>query len=382
MYDNKNNNKISSLNQLDVTQDVNIEKLTGDTLSNFINEHNFSGFTIMSNATINLLKYDCALAVYCYLACKPNDWVISVENVKNHFDISKPKAYKIFDYLIEVGLLERKVIRENGKHKQTIYYLYISPKKSDEKLEAEKLIAEKLPTTKKRINKESNINTLNNNVVSSKSRYSESFERFWNASNRRGEKMKAYSAWKAHKLDNKIDLMIDLLETNYSRKHGDKETKYQPHISTWINYMPWEEGEAKTEEEIIAKAHEQLQSTKDNLPIEIANEQIKNSEPIKRDSTRLQDYLIHLGVFLPFHLREAFILGLKGRNIDTGDFNLQLIAKEIEKIKGNGLNIERCIEKFLMSSWRSFSVDYFLREDVKKDKGSWFDDPYAPHNLL
>lgn len=382
MYDNKNNNKISSSNQRDVTQDVNIEKLTGDILSNFINEHNFSGFTIMSNATINLLKYDCALAVYCYLACKPNDWIINVENIKNHFNMGKEKAYKIVNYLIEFGLMERKDIRENGKHKETIYYLYISPKRHAENQVAENQVAEKPPHTKKRINKEKNINTLNNNVVSSKNRYSEAFESFWNFTNKRGEKIKAFSSWRAHKLDSKADEMISLLEKNYQRKYGDKEPRYQPHISTWINYEPWEEGEAKTEEEIIAKAHEQIQATKDNLPKKIAGAEIKNREPIASDSKRLQDHLIHLGVFIPFHLLEAFILGLKGRNIDTSDFNLQLIAKEVIKIKENGLNIERCIEKFLMSSWKSFSVDYFSREDVKKDKGSWFDDPYAPHNLL
>lgn len=168
MNDKKNNNNNFTYNQIDVTQavtqDVNIQKLTGETLNNFINEHNFSGFTIMSNATINLLNYDCALAVYCYLACKPNDWKICVENIKNHFNISKPKAYKIFDYLMEVGLLERKVIRENGKHKTTVYFLYVTPKKhNNEKLKAENLIAEKIPTTKKRINKENIINEKENN---------------------------------------------------------------------------------------------------------------------------------------------------------------------------------------------------------------------------
>lgn len=230
--------------------------------------------------------------------------------------------------------------------------------------------------------KENYIHNSQYNEPKKKSRYSENFELFWNASNKRGEKIKAYSAWKAHKLDNKVDLLIALLETNYQRKHGDKATKYKPHISTWINYCPWEEGEAKTEEEIIAKAHEQLQSTKDNLPAKVTSVQIIDQECNTSDSTRLQDCLVPLGVFINSNLREAFILGLKGRNIDTSGYNLEIISKELIKIREKGLSIERCIEKFLMSSWKSFSVDYFLKDDVKSEKGSWFDDPYAPHNLI
>jgi len=378
MYDNKNNKNNIQSNQIDViqdvTQDVNIEKLTGATLSNFINEHNFSGFTIMSNSTINLLKYDCALGVYCYLASKPNNWIISVENIKSHFDISKEKAYKIVNHLIEVGLLERKDFRENGKHKKTIYYLYISPKKQDPEFqETEFQEAEKPPTTKKRIKQ---INNINNNISCSntKKSYSDEFESFWSQSNKRGEKVKAYAAWKSHKLDNQLDLMIDLLQSNYSLKFGDREVRYQPHISTWINYRPWEEGAVKTEEEIIAKAHEQLQATKDNLPA-----QINDTKPISSDLERFKQQSLRFGLTIKDNLIEAFLEALKSRNISIYQSNLEIIIEELQKMKFEGLDVNDCIKKFLLSSWKSFSIDYFQKKKAKRESLS---NPFALHNQL
>jgi hypothetical protein len=217
---------------------------------------------------------------------------------------------------------------------------------------------------------------LINNGESSKSHYTEAFESFWQSSIKRGEKAKAYSAWKLHKLDNKAQEMIELLETNYKVKHGANETKYQPHISTWINYRPWEEGKALTEEEVIAKAHEQLQSTKDNLPAKI-----KNTNPIKSDLERFQQYTLSMGLFININALEIFLNALNDKNIPTHDVNLELFADELQKIELYGLNAENCIKKFSMSSWKSFSIDYFAKEE-KKQKGDWFDDPLAPHNLL
>lgn len=223
--------------------------------------------------------------------------------------------------------------------------------------------------------KEDYLHNLHINEPKKKNNYSEEFEKFWSKTNKRGEKVRAYSAWKSNNLDSKVDIMIDLLKTNYDLKYADWGKKYWPHISSWINYRPWEEGAVLTEEEVIAKAHEQLQSTKDNLPVKQ-----KTQKLIKSDVRSFYDICFANGVFIEENVLEAFIFGLKDRNISTDEFNLNLIAKELFAIQANRLDVTKCIQRFLMSSWKSFSMDYF-KKDIKNEKGGWIDDPFAPHNI-
>jgi hypothetical protein len=228
------------------------------------------------------------------------------------------------------------------------------------------------PINKEYINKD----IINTNIYiepKKKNSYSDEFELFWSHSNKRGEKVKAYAAWRSHRLDDKPDMMIELLKSNYDLKFGDREQKFLPHISTWINYRPWEEGGVKTQDEIIAKAHEQLQSTKDNLPA-----QIDNSEPILSDTERFKNLSLRFGLTIKDNLIEAFLEALKARNISVYESHLEIIMEELQKIKFEGLDVNDCIKKFLMSSWKSFSIDYFKKGKTKRPSLS---NPFALHNL-
>tara|TARA_R110000868_G_scaffold404861_1_gene683508 strand:- start:1328 stop:2566 length:1239 start_codon:yes stop_codon:yes gene_type:complete len=205
--------------------------------------------------------------------------------------------------------------------------------------------------------------------------YSEEFENFWSCTNKRGEKTKAYSAWKTHKLDKQLETMIDLIKTNYELKYGDREVRYQPHISTWINYRPWEEGAVKTEEEIIAKAQEQLQATKDNLPSQV----LENLKPLYSVSERFKQLTHQYGLIIQNNLIESFLDALKERNIPIYQSNIEIIIEELQKMKFSGLDINDCIKKFLLSSWKSFSIDYFQKKKAKRESLS---NPFALHNQL
>jgi hypothetical protein len=382
MNDKKNNIKNLSDNQSVVHQAVKsrrVEKLNSRLYKEDL------GFTQLYNETINAIQDPAVLGVYCYLASKPDEWVICKKQIRSHFGIGQDKINSIFKTLLSMGLLSFIRATEKGKFTGVDFYLHLRIKNLDEKIEERKANTTEVEITpverppiyiNKDITNKDIKDLLINNGESSKSHYTEAFESFWQSSIKRGEKAKAYSAWKLHKLDNKAQEMIELLETNYKVKHGANETKYQPHISTWINYRPWEEGKALTEEEVIAKAHEQLQSTKDNLPVKI-----KNTNPIKSDLERFQQYTLSMGLFININVLEIFLNALNDKNIPTHDVNLELFADELQKIELYGLNAENCIKKFSMSSWKSFSIDYFVKEE-KKQKGDWFDDPLAPHNLL
>jgi len=376
MSDKKNNNKYLSNNQAVVTQDVTskckrgkkVEKLQPKLFKEDL------GFTQLLNETINAIQDAEALGVYCYLASKPEEWEISKQQLRNNFNMGVNKIDAIFTKLRSFGLIEMIPVKdEQGKIILWDYYLKARITIPMETTPMESMAMENTPP----INKEYiNKDIINNNIYiepKKKNSYSEQFESFWAQSNKRGEKVKAYAAWKANKLDNKLDLMIDLLKNNYSLKFGDRELKYLPHISTWINYRPWEEGSVKTQDEIIAKACEQLQSTKDNLPV-----QINNIEPIISDFKRFKTTSLRFGLAIKDNLIEAFLEALKARNIPIHESHLEIILEELQKIKFEGLDVNECIKKFLMSSWKSFSIDYFKKDKTKRPSLS---NPFALHNL-
>lgn len=376
MYDNKNNKNNSALNQIDVIQDVTsrcnrgkkVEKLQPRLYKEDL------GYTQLLNETLNAIEDAEVLGIYCYLASKPEEWNINKQQLRNHFKIGINKIDNIFTKLKSLGLLETLPVKDKqGKIIHWDYYLRMRISITMETRPMDSMVMENTPPINKEyINKE----VINNNISCSnpKKSYSDEFESFWLQSNKRGEKVKAYAAWRSHKLDNQLDLMVDLLQSNYSLKFGDREVRYQPHISTWINYRPWEEGAVKTEEEVIAKAHEQLQATKDNLPV-----QINNTKPILSDLERFKQQSLRFGLTIKDNLIEAFLEALKSRNISIYQSNLEIIIEELQKMKFEGLDVNDCIKKFLLSSWKSFSIDYFQKKKAKRESLS---NPFALHNQL
>lgn len=48
-----------------------------------------------------------ALGLWCHFQGKPEDWIISVQYVQNHFKVGRDKAYNIMRYLIQTNLMEQ-----------------------------------------------------------------------------------------------------------------------------------------------------------------------------------------------------------------------------------------------------------------------------------
>jgi hypothetical protein len=378
MNDKNNNKNNSALNQTDVTQDVTSGCIRGkkvEKLQPKLYKEDL-GFTQLLNETINAVNDAEILGVYCYLASKPEEWSISKQQLRNHFKIGINKINNIFTKLRSLGLLQLIPAKnEQGQITNWDYYLKMRITTPMETMHMESMRMENTPPINKEyINKE----VINNNIIScgnQKKSYSDEFEAFWSCTNKRGEKIKAYAAWKTHKLDKQSETMIDLIKTNYELKYGDREQKFLPHISTWINYRPWEEGAVKTEQEIIAKAHEQLQSTKDNLPSQV----LENPKPLYSASERFKQLTHQYGLMIKDNLIESFLDALKERNIPIYQSNIEIIIEELQKMKFAGLDINDCIKKFLLSSWKSFSIDYFDKKQAKRPSLS---NPFALHNQL
>ncbi len=83
------------------------------------------GCTTIPTKTIQSLKNPWHLALYVYLASKPDDWHINSTEIKNHFGVGINKVWGGLNDLISIGLMEKKERRERGKFIGCEYYLYL-----------------------------------------------------------------------------------------------------------------------------------------------------------------------------------------------------------------------------------------------------------------
>lgn len=95
----------------------NIEKFEGS----FSSEQ--SGCTIIINDTINSIQNGDGLALYIYLACRPNNWRLNIKNLMTHFGWGRDKTYNALTYLQKVNLLEHQELRQSGKFIRHDYFL-------------------------------------------------------------------------------------------------------------------------------------------------------------------------------------------------------------------------------------------------------------------
>lgn len=85
------------------------------------------GCTIVVNSTINSITNPVALAIYCYLMCKPDTWQLNVKQLSTHFKSGRNTIYKCLTLLMEMKLLTREDIREKGQFSKSHYMLYEKP---------------------------------------------------------------------------------------------------------------------------------------------------------------------------------------------------------------------------------------------------------------
>lgn len=118
-------------------QNIFIEKFKGD----FKKEKD--GCTIFPNQSLQSIRNPVLLAIYVYLASKPQEWQINIKQLMNHFNIGKNKAYQAISDLTDMGLIKRTETRDKGKFLNYEYYLFLKPKPITENREMVSPIPEK-----------------------------------------------------------------------------------------------------------------------------------------------------------------------------------------------------------------------------------------------
>lgn len=102
-------------------ENTNIEKFSGRM------DKEDSGCTISINETIQNIKDVAVAGLYSYLLSKPSSWNICVQEIRNHYELSKDKVYRLMTALINLRLLEKIPVRENGRFLYFRYKLYLKP---------------------------------------------------------------------------------------------------------------------------------------------------------------------------------------------------------------------------------------------------------------
>ena len=87
------------------------------------------GGTILFTKTIQSIRNPNDLAIYVYLASKPDEWNVNIKELMTHFiKMGRDKVYKCLNDLCLIGLMERKEKRnKSGKFLEYQYFLYLKP---------------------------------------------------------------------------------------------------------------------------------------------------------------------------------------------------------------------------------------------------------------
>lgn len=104
------------------TDSTNIEKFSGRM------DKEDSGCTIIVNETIQGIKDLEVCGLYVYLCSRPPNWVICVQEIRNHSGLGKNKVYQLLNKLIELRLLKRTQEKnEKGVFNPFSYRLFLKP---------------------------------------------------------------------------------------------------------------------------------------------------------------------------------------------------------------------------------------------------------------
>lgn len=78
-----------------------------------------SGYDLIARDTVNAIQFPEALAIYVYLATRPQDWTIRKTDLMNRFGLGKDRYARAVRHLTDLGLLERSFIKDAKTGKMT-----------------------------------------------------------------------------------------------------------------------------------------------------------------------------------------------------------------------------------------------------------------------
>jgi hypothetical protein len=197
----------------------------------------------------------CCLAMWVSLQSRPEEWKLSIAQLRIQFGFGKDKAYAILNKLIELKLIERIQEKdESQRYLSTTYYVkngqeFLSCLESDNFLTKNTPFPdEPLPENPEPVNQDHIYNRLLNikdiknikdkRYCSSDDEH-EKFERFWNLYPRKQNKKGTLKVWVKNNLDEKIDEIESHLMKRLENEWRTQDIKYIPLPTTFLNGERW-----------------------------------------------------------------------------------------------------------------------------------------------
>ena len=166
-----------------------------------------------------------AKGLLVYLLHLPNDWVVSISDLKNRATNGRDSTSNGIQELIEKGYVTRVQIKVEGRFNGYEYTVREYPFTENPLMENPTLLSTKELSTKELSTKDNvQLNKLN-----------ESFEIFWKQYNKKKAKKKCLAKWKLLKVSDRNKIMEVL--GSYLKMESD--IKYRPHPLTFLNGELW-----------------------------------------------------------------------------------------------------------------------------------------------
>jgi hypothetical protein len=87
-------------------------------------KHTSKPFTTILNKVLQNCRNSDALALFCMLESRPENWKISIQNIKNHFGWTAQKVSRAMNFLIENNLMKKyQLVNDTGKFQGVEYEL-------------------------------------------------------------------------------------------------------------------------------------------------------------------------------------------------------------------------------------------------------------------
>lgn len=182
-------------------------------------------YFMLSREVVQSINNPDALAIWCYLQSKPQNWIVLEEQVRDYFDIGRSKYLKAMRCLREAGLY--KVVRlkdDQNRFTSNEFHVYAFPYlRNSEHTEIHTDIKEK------EIPKEKEI------VSPEQKQMFESF-RLRYRGKKRGSQTELENFTKKHKDWARVLVTLNDLKLDFDVT----ENRFIPHLQTFINGRNWE----------------------------------------------------------------------------------------------------------------------------------------------
>lgn len=226
-------------------------------LENGTLKHAPKPYTQILNKVLQECKNSDALALWCMLQSRPENWKINFVNIQSHFDWSRQRTSNAMQFLLEKNLVQkRQCTRANGQYDSVDWELQNGEDFNNIQVHKVCTVSNEKPayrnptagnptpgnltTTNKRI-KKSNIKTNKKKILSASNDAQNRFIEFWNEYPLKKNRVRSERIWVRGNLDSIADQIIKDIKNRKTRDAQWDNKQYIPHPSTYLNGEMWQD---------------------------------------------------------------------------------------------------------------------------------------------